>query len=230
MRRIWLLAGLLLVLPAVAQNVPPVFRNLARACTTGEEAGVADCPANGFWCVQSNNTMTRCDANGVWTDFTAGTIGPTGPTGTSGSAGATGAAGAAGPTGPTGTGTTGATGPTGPTGSGSGAAHAQMECKYIQSPGSGGETLASVWMAPVALVISKVWCETDTGTSTLDIQIDDGSPADVMGTDLVCDISAELDTSGLSGTMADGDRIDIVITSSASTPGRVTVCWKWTAS
>ena len=82
----------------------------------------------------------------------------------------------------------------------------------------------SVFRAPAALTISEVWCETDTGTVDLDLQIDDGSPADVMGTDLTCASTAVSDSTGLTGAMADGDRLDIEITSVATNPTRVTVC------
>jgi hypothetical protein len=86
------------------------------------------------------------------------------------------------------------------------------------------DSLQSIWRAPAALTITEVWCETDTGTVTMDLQIDDGDPADVMGTDLVCDTDAESDSVGLTGGMADGDRLDWLIDSVASNPTRLTVC------
>jgi hypothetical protein len=46
------------------------------------------------------------------------------------------------------------------------------------------------------LTITEVWCETDTGTVNLDLQIDDDTPADVMGTDLVCASTAVSDSAG----------------------------------
>lgn len=104
-------------------------------------------------------------------------------------------------------------------------------CSTLYVPGS---TIAdtydvtSVWEAFQAVTITRVWCETDTGTVTMDVQIDDGTPADVMGTDLTCDATGEVDTTSLTGSMADGDRLDWAITSVASSPVRLTVCVEYT--
>lgn len=86
----------------------------------------------------------------------------------------------------------------------------------------------SIWRAPTASTIVEVWCETDTGTVTADLQIDDGTPADVMGTDLVCDSTGESDSTSLTGSMAAGDRLDIAITSVATSPTRLTFCMEHT--
>jgi hypothetical protein len=107
----------------------------------------------------------------------------------------------------------------------------ENDCSVLYTPGS---TIAdtydvkSVWEAYQAVTITRVWCETDTGTVNMDVQIDDGTPADVMGTDLVCDTTGEVDTTGLTGSMADGDRLDWEITSVASSPTRLTVCVEYT--
>lgn len=90
------------------------------------------------------------------------------------------------------------------------------------------DDVQSLWRAPAAITITEVWCETDTGTVNMDLQIDDGTPADVMGTDLVCASTAVSDSSGLTGSMADGDRLDLAITSVASSPTRLTVCAEYT--
>ena len=66
---------------------------------------------------------------------------------------------------------------------------------------------AALWRAPVALTITEIWCEGDNAAgSTLDLQIDDGSPADVAGADLDCDDTPATDNTGLTGGMAAGDR------------------------
>ena len=82
----------------------------------------------------------------------------------------------------------------------------------------------SIWRASAALTIAEVWCETDTGTVTMDVQIDDGTPADVMGDDLVCAATAVLDDTGLTGGMAEGDTLDFAIASVATNPERLTLC------
>lgn len=105
------------------------------------------------------------------------------------------------------------------------------ECFPVYSPTSGiagTDDITSLWRAPAAITISEVWCETDTGTATADLQIDDGTPADIMGTDLTCDASGEVDNTSLTGGMADGDRLDLAITSVASSPTRLTFCVEYT--
>lgn len=107
------------------------------------------------------------------------------------------------------------------------------ECFPIYSPTAGildTDDIATLWRAPQAITITELWCETDTGTVTADLQIDDGSPADIMGTDLVCDSSSEVDNTGLTGSMADGDRLDLLITSVASSPKRLTFCAEYTVN
>ena len=105
--------------------------------------------------------------------------------------------------------------------------YTDTKCAYIESPVA--ESLETIWTTQTqAITITNVWCETDTGTVNMDLQIDDGSPADVMGTDLVCASTAVEDSSSLTGAMADGNRLDIVIASVATTPGRVSICWSFT--
>ena len=64
----------------------------------------------------------------------------------------------------------------------------------------------------------------------MDLAVDDGSVADVNGTDLVCDATpAEDESMGGDATMADGDRLDLLITSVSGTPTWVSICWTYTA-
>ncbi len=104
------------------------------------------------------------------------------------------------------------------------------ECFPIYAPSAeigAADDIQSIWRAPAGIVITEVWCETDTGTVNLDLQIDDGTPADVMGVDLVCASTAVSDSTGLTGGMAADDRLDWVITSVATNPTRLTVCIKY---
>lgn len=90
------------------------------------------------------------------------------------------------------------------------------------------DDIKTVFRAPVALTITEVYCETTTGTVTMDVQIDDGTPADVMGSDLACDSSGETDNTSLTGSMAAGDRLDFAITSVATNPTGLAVCIVYT--
>lgn len=105
------------------------------------------------------------------------------------------------------------------------------ECFTLYAPTAeiqGTDDVQSVWRAPAAVTLTEVWCETDTGTVNMDLQIDDGSAADVMGADLPCDATSETDSTGLTGSMAAGNTLDFAITSVATSPTRLTVCIKYT--
>jgi hypothetical protein len=102
-----------------------------------------------------------------------------------------------------------------------------QDCNVLYAPSAevqDTDDVHTVFRAPAALTITEVFCETDVGTVTMDVQIDDGTPADVMGSDLVCDVTGETDNTGLTGGMAAGDRLDWAITSVATAPKRVSVC------
>ena len=99
-----------------------------------------------------------------------------------------------------------------------------VKCFWLENP-TATDDLQSVWISNgFTKTISKIWCESDQ-TVNLDLQVDDGTPADVNGTDLVCDSTPAEDES-LSGdtSMADGDRLDIAITSVSGSPTWVSVC------
>ncbi len=105
--------------------------------------------------------------------------------------------------------------------------HALQECFVVYAPVDevqDTDDIESFWRASAALTLSEVWCETDTGIVNMDVQIDDGIPADVMGVDLVCAATAVSDSAGLFGSMSAGDRLDLAITSVAANPTRFTVC------
>lgn len=44
---------------------------------------------------------------------------------------------------------------------------------------------------PFAFTVTKIWCETDANTATINLQTDDGTPADVATADLVCDTTEQ---------------------------------------
>jgi hypothetical protein len=71
--------------------------------------------------------------------------------------------------------------------------------------------------------ISEITCESDQ-TVNMDLQVDDGTPADVNGADLVCDSTPANDASmGGDAVVADGESLDLVITSVSGTPTWVSI-------
>lgn len=100
---------------------------------------------------------------------------------------------------------------------------------FYESDGiDAADDLFSVWANKTAndFLITEIWCETDTGTVTAMLQVDDGTPADVDTVDLVCP-STEIEDTSLNGdtTVAAGEELDWAVTSTASTPLFVRVCF-----
>jgi hypothetical protein len=88
----------------------------------------------------------------------------------------------------------------------------------ILNPNAG--TIQSWWRNPTSWTAAavEIWCESDQ-TVNLDVQVDDGTPADIIGTDITCA------PGGVSQTVLGGDTLietdetlDIVITSVAGAP------------
>jgi hypothetical protein len=104
--------------------------------------------------------------------------------------------------------------------------YTDSKCIWIENP-TDVDDFKSVWRSAVASTITEVWCESDQ-TVNMDLQIDDGSPADVMGSDLACASSPVSDSTSLTGAMAAGNTLDIAITSVANTPTWVSICFNYT--
>ena len=78
------------------------------------------------------------------------------------------------------------------------------------------------------LTIVEISCESDQ-TVNLDLQVDDGTPADVNGTDIVCNSTGVDDTSFAGdSTISDNETIDLAITSVAGTPTWVSITMTYT--
>ncbi len=88
----------------------------------------------------------------------------------------------------------------------------------------------TIWRNAVApMTITEVWCETDQGTSTINLQRDDGSAANILSSNLVCTTSGATGTiAGAEDNLALGDKIDFVLITAATsgTPKRITVSIK----
>jgi hypothetical protein len=74
------------------------------------------------------------------------------------------------------------------------------------------------------ITITGVWCESDGGTPSINLQRDDGSPANILSSNLSCS------TSGASGSIdtnednvASTEKIDFVMATAGGTAKRVTV-------
>jgi len=101
------------------------------------------------------------------------------------------------------------------------------KCFYIEDP-TATDDLKSLFHFRKAATITGMWCESDQ-TVNMDLQLDDGTPADINGTDLVCGTTPADDTSlgGDTGAGA-GERLDLVVTSVSGTPTWVSICFDFT--
>ncbi len=95
----------------------------------------------------------------------------------------------------------------------------------------------SIWAnrtAPIQIV--EFWCETDANTATINIQRDDGTPVNILSSNLVCDTNpgqdscasgCDVDTiSATEDNIAIDEELDHV-TVSLGAINRLTVCFKY---
>jgi len=102
-------------------------------------------------------------------------------------------------------------------------------CVVVLNPSTGAE-FYTIWRAPVAVTLTELYCEVTGGTSVLaDLEIDDGTPTGVNGSDLTCSTSGVTDSS-LAGdvTMAAGDRLDLDLGTVSGSVTQMSFCWKVT--
>ena len=100
------------------------------------------------------------------------------------------------------------------------------KCIYIEDP-TAADDLTSIWRTTIAITITEIWCESDQ-TIDFDLQEDDGSPADIIGTDLQCAAGENSTTTFSDAAIAADSRIDLITTSVANTPTWVSICWTYT--
>ena len=103
---------------------------------------------------------------------------------------------------------------------------ADTKCFYLEDPVA-ADDLKSVWRNSTAnnFLLTEIWGESDQ-TVSFDLQIDDGTPADVSGTD-IAPAAGEAEDTSLSGdtTLAASEELDLIITSVSGTPTWVSICW-----
>ena len=97
---------------------------------------------------------------------------------------------------------------------------------WFQNP-TAADDFKTIWTAPVAATLTKISCESDQ-TVVFDLQVDDGSPAAVNGSDITCTTFATDSVLSGDATMAAGDRLDLALTSVSGTPTWVSISWEFT--
>lgn len=115
-------------------------------------------------------------------------------------------------------------------------------CFVVKEPTNGlsatDHDVASIYSNRArAITITEVWCETDVGTVTLNLQRDDGTPTDILSADLVCD-AGEQDScasgcdvntiAAAEDNIAVDNEIDLLIASVATSPKRLSLCVVYT--
>jgi hypothetical protein len=88
-----------------------------------------------------------------------------------------------------------------------------------------------------AITVTEVWCETDVGTATINLQRDDGTAANMLSSDLVCDTNEQdscasgCDVNTIAAAednLAVDNEVDFVLVSVATAPKRVSMCLEYT--
>ena len=107
--------------------------------------------------------------------------------------------------------------------------YTDTKCIYFEDPAA-DDDFKSIWANKSAgnYTITEIWGESDQ-TVAFDLQIDDGTPADVNGTD-ISPAAGEAEDTSLSGdtTLAADEELDLAITSVTNTPTWLSVCWTYT--
>lgn len=94
---------------------------------------------------------------------------------------------------------------------------------------------AAIWSNQLGfgVHITKIWCQTDTGTSRIQLARDDGTPANINSANLDCATAAGTSTTSFTAgedAIADGHHINLVVTTAAfsGTPHRITIMGRYT--
>lgn len=89
------------------------------------------------------------------------------------------------------------------------------------------KTLWQNMSADSTYLLTEAFCETDTGTFTMDLQRDDGTPADVVS-NCACDSDQQVCTVlTAEDDFAIDQELDLNVDSVASSPTRVSICLKF---
>jgi len=91
----------------------------------------------------------------------------------------------------------------------------------------------SIWVNRLGqgVTVTEVWCDCDAGSPQIQLQKDDGTPTNMLSSNLTCSTgSGASTTSFVSGenAIANGDRIDFVMVTAGGSAKRVTVSFKYT--
>lgn len=107
--------------------------------------------------------------------------------------------------------------------------YTDTKCIWFENP-TDADDFKSIWVTNQAATITGISCESDQ-TVNLDLQIDDGTPADVNGSSIACTSTWGEDTSLAGDTsMGANDRLDLSVASTSGTPTWVSVCWEYEKS
>ncbi len=100
--------------------------------------------------------------------------------------------------------------------------YAYEQCKYIEDPVA-ADDLTSLFRPTIAITVTEIWAESDQ-TVNFDLQEDDGSPADIIGLDLIPAAGENSTTTFTDAAIAADSEIDLVVTSVSGTPTWISIC------
>ena len=103
--------------------------------------------------------------------------------------------------------------------------YTDTKCVYIENP-TADDDLKSLWRSSIPITFTKIWAESDQSV-TLNLQEDDGSPANILSASLNPNAGTAESTSFADANFAAGSRLDLVVDSVSGTPTWVSICWDY---
>ena len=90
--------------------------------------------------------------------------------------------------------------------------------------------IPSFWMNRMgAITLTEIACESDTGTATINMQRDDGTPANILASDLTCSTGGATATpAAAEDNVALGEEIDFLVQTSPAGTNRINACFTFT--
>jgi len=104
--------------------------------------------------------------------------------------------------------------------------YTDTKCIYIEDP-TADDDLKSIWRSTIPITFTKVWAESDQ-TVTFNLQEDDGSPANILSSDLTVNAGENSTADFADANFAAESELDLVISSVSNTPTWVSICFTYT--
>jgi hypothetical protein len=103
--------------------------------------------------------------------------------------------------------------------------YTDTKCIWFENP-TADDDFKSIWRSSQAITFTKIWAESDQ-TVNFNFQEDDGTPADILSSDLSPAAGTASSTTFSDASFAADSRLDLTITSVSGTPTWLSACWTY---